>query len=110
MLETSISSGKPSLLEEYINTKNNLEKYYDYVTEGMIIRSRVKWYEDGEKCTKYFLNLEKGNKIKSSVRKLEIRDKEITNPKTIMSEIKNYFVNKYKKTGQCHKDGMFQIS
>ena len=87
MLETLISSGKPSLEEEYVN-KNNLKNCYDFIIEGTVISSKAQWYEDGEKCTKYYLNLEKGNKIKATVCKLLINDKAITSSKTIMSRIK----------------------
>ena len=38
--------------------KTNYEKAYEYITKGSILRSRVRWYEEGEKNTKYFLNLE----------------------------------------------------
>ena len=36
-----------------------LEKIIEYRTKGAIIRSRSRWYNEGEKNTKYFLNLEK---------------------------------------------------
>lgn len=31
---------------------------YEYLAQGAIIRSRARWYEQGEKSNKYFLNLE----------------------------------------------------
>ena len=36
-----------------------LERFYDKKTEGIIVRSRARWHEHGEKSNKYFLNLEK---------------------------------------------------
>ena len=33
--------------------------YYDFKLRGTIIRSRARWVEEGEKNSKYFLNLEK---------------------------------------------------
>ena len=35
------------------------EKICQYKTRGSIIRSKTRWYNEGEKNTKYFLNLEK---------------------------------------------------
>ena len=35
---------------------------------GAILRSKVRWYEDGEKSTKCFLNLEKSNRNKTSIK------------------------------------------
>ena len=39
--------------------KSDLEALYDKKVEGIIIRSRERWHEHGEKNSKYFLNLEK---------------------------------------------------
>ena len=46
-------------MEELECAKAEYEEFYDYVTQGAIIRSRATWYEKGEKNNKYFLNLEK---------------------------------------------------
>ena len=37
---------------------------YDKIVEGVKIRSNCHWYEEGEKSTKFFLNLEKNNLLK----------------------------------------------
>ena len=47
------------LLEEYHTYKNELESIYNYITEDIILHSKVEWYEDGEKSSKYFLTLKK---------------------------------------------------
>ena len=39
--------------------RSELNKIVEYRTKGAIIRSRTRWHEQGEKNTKYFLNLEK---------------------------------------------------
>lgn len=68
------------------------DRHYDYITQGIIIRSRVNWCEQGEKSNKYFLNLENAKKKKSSIRKLSMdNDKETTEPKQIMTEIQYLF-------------------
>ena len=51
---------------------------YENKAKGSILRSKVKFYEEGEKCTKYFLCQEKSNKRKTTVRKLIIDNKETT--------------------------------
>ena len=45
--------------EQYQNSKNELERFYNDLTEGYILRSKCKWYEEGEKSTQIFLGLEK---------------------------------------------------
>ena len=34
--------------------KTEIEKFYDDKTNGLIVRSRARWHEHGEKSTKYF--------------------------------------------------------
>ena len=44
---------------EIDRVKNNLSKVTRRKTQGAIVRSRARWYEFGEKNSKYFLNLQK---------------------------------------------------
>ena len=48
-----------SIVAECENAKIELERLYDYITDGIILRSKVHCYEAGEKNTKYFSSLEK---------------------------------------------------
>ena len=68
--EQLTTASNDQLINDYNKCKEELESLYDYITDGIILRSRATWYEKGEKSTKYFLNLEKRNKINSHVRKL----------------------------------------
>ena len=45
--------------------KDELERFYENKVNGLIIRSRARWHEHGEKNSKYFLNLEKRNNIRN---------------------------------------------
>ena len=64
-LENNITVTSMDLeLKEYNSVKQELEQIYNYITEGIILRTRKVWYKEGEKSTKYFLNLEKRNKFK----------------------------------------------
>ena len=64
---------------EYINCKNQLEEIYDNIAESKKVRSKCQWYEDGEKSTKFHLNLEKAKAMQCTIKKLEINHKEIDN-------------------------------
>ena len=58
-LENNITVMSTDLeLKEYNSVKQELEQIYNYITDGIILRTRTVWYEEGEKSTKYFLNLE----------------------------------------------------
>ena len=99
-LKSSISIKSDSaLINEYNECKQELEILYDYITQGIILRSKTTWYEHGEKSTKYFLNLEKRNKAKTHVRKILLQNNlETTEPKAIMSTLKTFYSNLYKRT------------
>ena len=57
-LENNITVTSTDLeLKEYNSVKQELEQIYNYITKGIILRTRTVWYEEGEKSTKYFLNL-----------------------------------------------------
>ena len=59
--------------------------------------SRVQWYEKGEKKQKYFLNLEKRNKMRSSFRKLIVNGTVVLNPEKVFSEVRAYCTNLYSR-------------
>ena len=83
-----------ALVTDYEGAKTELENLHNYIADGAILRSKVRWYEEGEKCSKYFLSLEKRNKTSSCIRKLLTEDgQEITNPEHIRKEIKSFYEN-----------------
>ena len=68
----------------------------NYITEGKILRSKVEWYEQGEKNTKHFLSLEKRNKAKTHLRKLLTEyNHEIIEPKEILNNIESFYSGLY---------------
>ncbi|KAL9981735.1 hypothetical protein ACROYT_G010478 [Oculina patagonica] len=78
--------------------KSAYEKEYEYITKGAIIRSRATWYEKGEKNNKYFLNLQNNKKTKSTIRKLERKNSNITvDPNCIMDELHSFYSDLYKE-------------
>ena len=46
------------------SAKTEYEKEYDYIARGWIIRSHTAWFEQGERNSKYFFNLENRNEKK----------------------------------------------
>ena len=65
ILEKSLSCDKN--IEEYHKHMGDFDETYDSIAEGVKIRSNCQWYEESEKSTKYFLNLEKKHAGKSII-------------------------------------------
>ena len=60
------------------------------------MRSKVKWIEEGEKCSKYFLALEKHNSTNSTVYKIKDKYGNIkTKENDIVSVFAEHFSNVY---------------
>ena len=61
--------------EEVLDNLNKLKLKYEIIaetnTKGAIVRSRVKWIEEGERNTKYFFNLEKVKKQQNTITSLK---------------------------------------
>ena len=61
-----------------------------------ILRSKVRWFEHGERNTKYFLNLEKRNFCQKSVTKLKLKDDTYTYDQfDILQEEKQFYESLY---------------
>ena len=67
-------------------------------TQGAIIRARIKWVEKGEKCNKYFLNLEKQNSNKNTIFQImePISNNYLTDPSDILNYLADHFKSIYK--------------
>ena len=75
--------------------KMGLDRFYDKKTEGIIVRSRARWHEHGEKSNKYFLNLEKRNHTRKHIRKLSLSGVITTDHKQILNSASDYYKNLY---------------
>ena len=58
--------------------KTEYDLLYDYIAQGVLVRSRAKWYEQGEKSNKNVLNLESSRGKKSSIRDIFLDDQALT--------------------------------
>ena len=76
--------------------KEKMEHLYERKVEGIIIRSRARWHEHGEKNSKYFLNLEKRNHVRKHIRKLRLSGVISTDPFEILEAERAFYENLYK--------------
>ena len=81
-----------------IETKNEeLEDIRKGRIQGIIIRSRLKWAEEGEKPTRYFCNLESRNYVNKVIAKVVKDDGTVvTKQKEIFEEVKHFYKTLYK--------------
>lgn len=81
---------------------------YDYKVRGIIIRSRARWSEKGEKNTKYVLNLEKRNKSFNSIKQLILdNNTKVESTEDILETIKNFYKGLYTKDDDIQSDTVF---
>ena len=80
------------------NSKDELEEKLFERVKGLIFRSKTRWYEGGEKNTKYFYALEKANYNAKTCYKLIGEDgQEITHSKTILQVQRQFYKELYSK-------------
>ena len=74
--QDSLNKNKCNLSAQLLEkTKNEFEKHRKQHIDGLIVRSRTQWHEDGEKSSKYFLSLENRNATKKSIQYIQYQDK-----------------------------------
>ena len=97
-----------SLRSELERIKFKLTKIASVKTGGTIIRSRARWYEHGERNSKYFYNLEKTNHRKKHITSIFVNDEEkITDPKEILEEEERFFKRIYTSQNMNPNDSVF---
>ena len=76
--------------------QTEINKISRYNTQGAILRSRVKWYNEGEHNTKYFLSLEKSRAKNRQMLATKTSLGQVTrNPKEILEEQNTFYRKLY---------------
>jgi len=85
--------------------QDELSKILDFETNGLIIRSRCRWTEEGEKSSKYFCNLEKRSCERKSIHRIELDDQSvITDKQVIFDKIHEFYTNLYSTVDDSESD------
>ena len=93
-------SSNDSLFSELETLERKLNTIYDFETNGLIVRSRVRWLEEGEKSSKYFCNLENRTWEKKNVYRLkDSGDNMISDQNLILKEIHAFYKKLYSSQG-----------
>ena len=90
--------GDEEVIKFYTELKQKLEIMNIREADGARIRSGIKWAEEGEKCTKYFLNLEKQRSNSNTIYSI-LGDNGVTykSPDNVLTFIQQHFENIYKE-------------
>ena len=89
--------------------KREFEKVIEERTKGAILRSKTKWYNEGEKNTKYFLNLEKRHYKQSVISQIKISENQfVTSNEEIGNECVSFFKSLYES--RCMADEVLDTS
>ena len=89
--------------------KRKFRSIYDEKLNGVIIRARARWHEQGQKSSKYFFNLEKRNHIRKHIRKLKISGVITTDPFSIFAEQKRFYQELYESRNNNNSEDMQTI-
>lgn len=100
----------PEAIKGYNSVKNKLDKISFDRTCGTCVRSKARWYEFGERSSKYFFSLEKRNYEIKCITSLIKDDKStITDPEKILDEQRCYYQNLYSSNNPQVKDPKFNL-
>ena len=88
----------------YEKTKQDLEDKVMERTQGIMFRSKAKWYEEGEKNTKYFFALEKAKYNAKTCYKILKNGQELMDPKLILQEQRDYYQELYREDPDVNFD------
>ena len=84
--------------EEFEHCNSKLQQHLERRARGARIRSRTKWYLEGESSTKYFLGLERVKYQNKTIKMLRCEDNSITrDQKKILQEQSKFYKKLYSK-------------
>jgi mannosylglycoprotein endo-beta-mannosidase len=102
------SSDDDSCVQRLSLLEAQLNKIVDFETRGLIIRSRVRWMEEGEKSSKYFCNLKKRSCEKKNIQRVKNKNGQIiTDQKGIMENINSFYQNLYSENNINFDNNVF---
>ena len=82
--------------QNLLTLKDELIEYRKEKIKGVMVRTKARWIEDGEKPSKYFCNLEKRRHVNKTITKLTVDDGSIIQSQEgILNEVLNFYKQLY---------------
>ena len=91
-----------TIIENMEVLKYDLKMILNERTQGTIVRSRTKWYEEGQRNSKYFINLEKRQSSNKTINRLQLDGTITENPQKILTEQRNFYIQLYTNLQSSH--------
>ena len=82
---------------------------FTYKNNGIRIRSKYDWYENGGKYTKFFLNLEKSRSSQGVVRSILKNKIQVKNQSGFNNELYKFYKNLFQENLNTSKGAIFSI-
>ena len=97
VLESKFQENPSEVLHNNIfEVKTELEQELEKKTKGALVRSRARWYEEGERSSKYFLGMEKRNYSNKCINRIKLDDESITaDRKQIIEQVNRFYKKLY---------------
>lgn len=86
-----VNNNDISLIEKRKNIKQQLDAKYTENARGAQIRARAKWVEEGERSSKYFLNLEKKQQSMNVIDSITYNNETYTTDNSILNACKSFY-------------------
>ena len=98
MLENRMAENpkQTEIIAQISHKKEQLEIHTLEQTRGAQIRAGIKWIEEGEKNSKFFLSLEKERAKGNMITQLSHGEENLTDPTKILNKIKAFYEDLYK--------------
>ena len=100
---------KNDLQSRIESQKRELGKIIEYRTRGVIKRAKVRWFNEGEKNTRYFLNLEKRYCKQQTITQLKTSDNStfVTTDKEIINVCEHFYKDLYSSNSNISEEPDF---
>ena len=83
--------------------KENLIKLREPKLKAMVLRSKIQYYEQGERFYKFFSNLERKNSSSKVISRLNVKGQIIENQNQILGEMRKFYKDLY-SSRNCNVD------
>ena len=89
-------------MDTYNTVKKDLEQIEEEKLRGNIVRSKAQLIEEGEKCSKYFMNLENRNYRTKCITILLKDEIKISKQPDLLDECKRFYEHLYSNSMECN--------